>query len=78
MVVESIDSKEAADDVLESLLDAEATGGMRRKMAEGLRKKQLSITDLVGTADGVSFEGARMDSNLQPEVGVCVCLGLRS
>ena len=57
-VVESEDTIQAADEVLESLLEAGAPTGMRRKMAEGLRQKQLAITDLVSSADGVTFQGA--------------------
>jgi hypothetical protein len=57
-VVESEDTIQAADEVLESLLEVGAPTGMRRKMAEGLRQKQLAITDLVSSADGVTFQGA--------------------
>ena len=55
-VVESEDTLQAADEVLESLLEVGAPTGMRRKMAEGLRQKQLAITDLVSSADGVTFQ----------------------
>ena len=59
-IVESVDTTVAADDVLESLLEGCAPeGGMRRKMAEGLRQKQLAITDLVSAADGEMFQGTR-------------------
>ena len=55
---ESVDTTVAADDVLESLLEASAPTGMRRKMAESLRQKQIALTDLVASADGKTFEGA--------------------
>jgi len=51
--LESVDVELAADDVLGTLLDENAGDGMRRQMAEGLRQKQIAITDLVGAADGV-------------------------
>jgi hypothetical protein len=56
-VAESEDTIQAADDVLEMLLEVGAPTGMRRQMAEGLRKRQLAITDLVSSADGVTFQG---------------------
>ena len=55
-MVESIDVARAGDAVLDELLDENASDGMRRKMAEGLRQKQIAITDLVSAADGVTFE----------------------
>lgn len=57
--VESVETSAAADDVLESLLEASAPTGMRRKMAESLRAKQIALTDLVSSADGEAFIGAR-------------------
>ena len=55
-MVESVDVERAGDAVLDDLLIENASGGMRRKMAEGLRQKQIAITDLVSAADGMSFD----------------------
>ena len=60
-MVESVDVSLSGDDVLETLLDQNADTGMRRQMAEGLRLKQLAITEAVGKADGVDFQGARCE-----------------
>ena len=54
----STDSSAAADELLDSFLlpdENAASLAMRRRMAEGLRQKQIAITNLVGAADGTPF-----------------------